>query len=593
MSFTTRLLAAGAAGLAMAGAMVVAPPTASAAPTSAAPGVTVANTVAAARTSAIESRRVDSVATPTLRWYSCYGWGQCATAQVPLDYDQPHGKQVTLGLLRVRARDQKHRIGSLFVNPGGPGGSSVSMALSAPYFLSNALLDRFDIVGMDPRGIGTSDQVTCFGTAGRQTPTMTTLSMGFPWGAAQEKAFIKAAGQEAHACSTTGRELAGAMSTAEVARDMEVMRRAVGDSKLSFLGFSYGTALGQYYANMFPDRFRAIAVDGVIDPQAWVGSARTEGQIQDDRLHSADGAWKALSEILRRCAAAGRTKCAFSQSPMRNFRVVAERLKRKPLTVDGQTVTYAGFIGMVMSALYAPSAGAEVTGLAAEVYQLTTPGYKPTKTKLTQVADHIGRMLKRAQGRAFPYDNGFDAYAAVMCTDGRHPATGASWPKAVARADKRATYFGRVWAWASVQCARDNWTVRDEDAYTGPFTKHTKYPVLVVGSFWDPATNYADAVRASKLLPNSRLLSSNNWGHTAYGTSPCATANTDRYLLYRSLPAAGTTCVGTEQPFRTPLGADKATQQSDTFNLATASAAEIAAHGLPAADAPKVLPPAL
>jgi pimeloyl-ACP methyl ester carboxylesterase len=582
MPLSTRLLAAGAASLALAGAMIIAP-----SPASAAAEVPAASASASARTSAAERRRVDAVATPKLRWYSCYGWGECATAKVPLDYDRPHGKQVSLALLRVRARDQKHRIGSLFVNPGGPGGSGVTMALAAPYFLSNALLDRFDVVGMDPRGVNFSDQVSCFPDAARQSPAMTTLGMGFPWGAGQERAFVKAAGQEARGCSTTGRELAGSMSTAEVARDMDVMRRAVGDSKLTYLGFSYGTALGQYYANMFPDRFRAIAVDGVINPQAWVGTAATAGQIQDDRLRSADGAWKALAELLRRCGAAGKANCAFSESPMRRFRELAERLKRKPLTVGGDTVTYADLIGMVLSALYAPDAGAEVTGLAAELYQLTTPGYTPGKTQLSQAAERIGRLRP---GRAFPYDNSFDAYAAVMCTDGRHPASGASWANAAARADKRATYFGRAWAWASVQCARDNWTVHDEDAYTGPFTKHTRYPVLIVGSFWDPATNYGDAVKSSRLLPNSRLLSSDNWGHTAYGTSACATAYTDRYLLYRSLPAAGTTCVGDQQPFRTPLSA-QTVKSADAFDLGTASVAEIAAHGLPASGAAKVLPP--
>ncbi|GAA2637211.1 alpha/beta fold hydrolase [Paractinoplanes durhamensis] len=584
MSLTTRLLAAGAAGLALAGALI-AP-----APVAAAPA---GSAVTWDRTGAVESRRVDAVPTPTLRWYSCYGWGQCATAKVPLDYDRPGGEQVSLALLRVKARDQKNRIGSLFVNPGGPGASAVQMALAAPYFMSDALLDRFDVVGMDPRGIGFSEQVNCFGDVARQTPVMNRLSIGFPWGTAQEKSYIKAAGRVGRACSTTGRELAGAMSTAEVARDMDVMRRAVGDSKLSYLGFSYGTALGQYYANMFPDRFRAIAVDGVINPQAWVGTAKTAGQVQDDRLHSADGAWKALAEILRRCAKAGKTNCAFSASPMHNFRVVAERLKKKPLVVDGLTVTYASFISMVLGALYEPAAGAEVTGMAAEIYQLTTPGYTPTAAKLTAAGDLIRRMRKQAEGRAFPYDNSFDAYSAVMCTDGRHPAHGTSWPKAAARADKRATYFGRAWAWASVQCAGDHWTVRDEDAYTGPFTKHTKHPVLIVGSFWDPATNYDDAVWSSHLLPNSRLLSSANWGHTAYGTSACATGATDRYLLYRSLPAKGTTCVGAQQPFRTPLdnGDDAKAQSTDAFDLTTATPSEIAAHGLPDADNAKLLPP--
>ena len=589
MPLSTRLLAAGAAALALAGG-TIAPRPAVAAPSFAARVASASPPAAASgaagdRTSSVERRRVDAVATPKLRWYSCYGWGECATAKVPLDYDRPHGKQVSLALLRVKARDQKHRIGSLFVNPGGPGGSSVSMALAAPYFMSDALLDRFDVVGMDPRGIGFSDQVNCFADASRQGPAMAALNIGFPWGGAQERAFVKAAGQEARGCSTTGRELAGAMSTAEVARDMDVMRRAVGDRKLTYLGFSYGTALGQYYANMFPDRFRAIAVDGVINPQAWVGTAATAGQVQDDRLRSADGAWKALAELLRRCGVAGKDKCAFSESPMRRFRELTERLKRSPLTVGGDTITYALFIGMVLSALYQPDAGDQVTALAAELYQMTTPGAAPSRTQLTATGERIGRLR-----RAFPYDNSFDAYAAVMCTDGRHPASGASWANAAARADNRATYFGRAWAWASVQCARDNWTVHDEDAYTGPFAKHTKSPVLIVGSFWDPATNYADAVKSAKLLPNSRLLSSDNWGHTAYGTSACATNLTDRYLLSRVLPAVGTTCVGDQQPFETPLNS-QAVKAADAFDLGTASVTEIAAHGLPASGSPKVLPP--
>src|ERR1700753_485302 len=284
MSLPSRLLAAGVAGLVLAGTFVVPSPATAAGSPTVAGGF--------ARTSSVERRRVDSVPTPELRWYSCYQWAQCATAEVPLDYDRPNGAKVTLALLRVKARDQKHKIGSLFVNPGGPGASGVSLALAAPYFMSDALLDRFDIVGMDPRGIGFSDPVNCFGDPGRQQPVLAELNTGFPYGKKEEKAFLKATAKQGRACSTGGRDLAGSMSTAEVARDLDVMRRAVGDSKLTYLGFSYGTALGQYYANMFPDRFRAVVVDGVIDPKAWVGSTATSGQIQDDRLHSADGAWK-------------------------------------------------------------------------------------------------------------------------------------------------------------------------------------------------------------------------------------------------------------------------------------------------------------
>jgi len=157
------------------------------------------------------------------------------------------------------------------------------------------------------------------------------------------------------------------------------------------------------------------------------------------------------------------------------------------------------------------------------------------------------------RGYDFPYENGFEAGSAVICTDGRHPADAGSWPAATARNDRRAPYFGRAWGWIDSQCAHNTWTVQDEDAYRGPFTKRTAAPVLVVGNFWDPATNYQGAVSSSRLLPNSRLLSSNNWGHTAYGSGVCATTSIDNYLLTGTPPAKGTVCTDSVQPFTVPL----------------------------------------
>ncbi|WP_255292762.1 hypothetical protein [Micromonospora sp. WMMA1996] len=115
------------------------------------------------RTSAAEARRVDRVPTPKLDWYACYDYAECATVRLPLDYDNPKGATTEVALLRVKARDQQHKVGSLFLNPGGPGGSGTSIALAAPYFLGDDLLDRFDIVGVDPRGVEASSNIRCFG----------------------------------------------------------------------------------------------------------------------------------------------------------------------------------------------------------------------------------------------------------------------------------------------------------------------------------------------------------------------------------------------------------------------------------------------
>jgi len=492
----------------------------------------------------------DAVPTPKLGWYKCYQIAECATAQLPLDYSKPKGATTEIAILRIKAKDQSRKIGSLFLNPGGPGGSATQLALFAPEFLSDSLLQRFDIVGVDPRGIGASANVRCFKSVKDQTAVLDLMNVPFPVTKAEEQRYVAGSKQLGKACSTTGRPLSGKMSTAEVARDMDVMRRAVGDRKLSYLGFSYGSALGQYYANMFPDRFRALVVDGVLDPTAWVGNTQ---QILDDRLHSSDGAYRSLIEILKRCDRAGEKFCVFAAGdPVKNFETITRKLRAKPLELpDGQggtvKVTYAVFVNAILGALYGTDAGPTVTQISAEVWAALNEGSTAALTERVRAAQATKR------GYDFPYDNGLEAGSAVICTDGRHPADAGSWPAATARRDQQAPYFGRAWGWIDSQCAHNTWTVRDEDAYVGPFTRRTAAPVLIVGNFWDPATNYQGAVSSSRLLPNSRLLSSNNWGHTAYGSGVCATTAIDNYLLTGTPPAVGTVCTDSVQPFTEPL----------------------------------------
>jgi pimeloyl-ACP methyl ester carboxylesterase len=538
-------------------------PSAAAAPATVAP----AKAAPADHTSAVEAERVDSVPTPKLGWYPCYDYAECATVNLPLDYDQPKGAKVQIAILRVKARDQKHKIGSLFLNPGGPGGPGTLFALAAPGFLSDSVLQRFDIVGFDPRGINFSDNVRCWKNNGEQAKALAPLYIPFPFGAAEEKAYIAGSKAFGKACSTTGRPLSASMSTAEVARDMDVLRRAVGDKKLSYLGFSYGSYLGQVYANLFPDRVRALVIDGVLNPIAWAGTSATASQPQTDRLHSADGSWRALHEILVRCDKAGGVKCVFAPGdPVANLATIAARLKAHPLVISDPdfgdfTLTYAGLVATLLGPLYSPDGYQDVVQLLAQLWILTEPPAASTAARRAAARHTAARLIAKSKAGStrhfdFPYENSFEAFAAVLCTDGRNPAHAEAWPAAVAAADKRAPYFGRLWGWASSPCAESTWTARDEDVYRGPFTHRTSAPVLVVGNYWDPATPYEGAVTASKLLPNSRLLLSDSWGHTAYGTSACVTGSVDSYLLSLALPAKGRVCVGDVQPFQTaPAGA--------------------------------------
>lgn len=534
----------------------------------------------------IEARRVDRVPTPVPTWFDCssvFGPGnECATVDLPLDYDEPTGATTSVAILRHKATDQAHKIGSLFVNPGGPGGSGVEIAAAAAYFVGPEVLASFDVVGFDPRGTNYSDNVRCWKDVGVRSADLAGLSVAFPFTAAEKSAYVQSSKAFGRACSTTGKPLSGSMSTAEVARDMDVLRRAVGDTKLTYLGFSYGTYLGNVYANMFPDRVRAMVIDGVLDPIGWAGTKANESVPQTARIKSGEGAARALNQILARCGTAGPEYCnlAAAGDPAQTYDQIIAALQATPLVITdpdtGQevlTLTYATLISFLLGDMYAPDGASSVDSELSYVLSLLQPSADPgTAAAATQLAARTALVTKvraaqaHAQevatttaekravfGYAFPYDNSPESFQSVLCTDGLNPAKAEKWIGYADTADQSAPGFGPLWTWASAPCASKTWTVRDEDAFTGPFTRSTTNPVLVVGNYWDPATNYDSAVKVASLLPNSRLLSSDSWGHTAFGTSACVTGAMESYVLTLTLPAAGTVCVGDSQPFTTPL----------------------------------------
>jgi len=526
------------------------------------------------RTSPYEAARVDRVPAPDPQWFDCSSAfadrAQCGTVQLPLDYDQPRGATTEVALLKIPATDPAHKIGSLFVNPGGPGGSGVSIAAAASEFLSPAVLERFDVVGVDPRGTNYSSNVQCFRNLGEQANALAAiLDVPFPVTDAETGPYLASSKAFGVACSTTGTPLSGSMSTAEVARDMDVLRRTVGDQQLTYLGFSYGTYLGNVYANLFPDRVRAVVIDGVLDPVAWAGTPATASIPQTERLKSGPGASKALTEILARCAAAGPEFCTLAGlgDPATLYDEIVASLKAQPLVITDETgepvfeLTYAVLTSFLLGDLYAPEGYVYVDSDLSTVYSLLHPvdaDVAGARAGLVAKYRALQAPVARSDafGLGFPYDNSPEAFQSVLCTDGKNPAKAEAWVPAAARSDAAAPGFGPLWTWASAPCARSTWTVRDEDAYWGTYSHRTASPVLVVGNYWDPATNYEGAVAAAGLLPSSRLLSSDSWGHTAYGTSACVTGAVDTYLLTARTPAKGTVCTGDVQPFTEPLGTD-------------------------------------
>lgn len=539
----------------------------------AAPGAAPAAT-AGDVTSPEEAARVDSVAAE-IDWFDCTNVVgprvDCGMVDLPLDYDDPTGPTTSVAVLRQRVVDPSRKVGTLFLNPGGPGGSGVSIASNAADFLPAAVLARFDVVGFDPRGTNFSTNVKCWNNLGEQTnDLLPTFETAFPDTTIEKADFVASAKKFGQKCSTTGQPLSASMSTANVARDMDVLRRTLGDAQLSYLGFSYGTYLGNVYANMFPDRVRAIVIDGVLDPNGWQGSPATADVPQTARIKSGEGAAKAVKETLKRCAAAGKKYCYTARlgKPAQVWKDMTTSLKKKPIDLgDGYRIDYPLVISMFLSEMYSDY-GPDLLDMdiwALRSMQLDPPSKsekafgpaRQLRERLKQFeareAATQARTERLARAFDFPYDSSPEAFQSVLCTDGLNPRFASSWPSAAAAADKKAPGFGPLWTWASAPCASSTWTAVDEDAYRGTFDHVTANPVLVVGNYWDPATNYAGAVAAADLLPNSRLLSSNSWGHTAFLTSSCVDKAITTYLVTTKVPAEGKVCVGRSQPFRYPI----------------------------------------
>ncbi|HEX5739920.1 MAG TPA: alpha/beta hydrolase [Pilimelia sp.] len=487
---------------------------------------------------------VDAVPTPTLTWYPCRHTFECATLRVPVNYAKPAAGTLAVGVVRLRATNPSARIGSLLVNPGGPGGSGIDMVagdpvLGAAFPFSPALRERFDIIGFDPRGTGESTAIHCFGSgteAGEVLAPLTSIPHGDE---ATGKVFTAAKALHA-ACARKAPTLARSIHTAQVARDMELLRRALGDPKLSYYGISYGSVLGQYYANMFPERFRALAVDGVIDARDWYGEGERARQQLMLRMGSADASVGALAGLWAACAAAGPDSCPVAAlgDPARVFDAVVARLRRGPITVDGTAVTFDDYAMAAIFLMYDPVTAGMFAELTAALSAAATPGARPRALPPTPIP----------AGTARAYNNILDFTGGVVCGDVRQHSTLADLPPAAAAADRAYGLVGANFAWRLAICARDAWRTKPVHRYNGPFTRTTAVPLLSVGSTYDPVTHVRNAGTVARQMPGSYHMVVDNWGHGAYPQSACARTAVDAYLIAGTRPA-GSGCTGDRDPF--------------------------------------------
>jgi pimeloyl-ACP methyl ester carboxylesterase len=463
--------------------------------------------------------------------------------EVPLDYDRPRGDRISLALIRRLADDPSARIGSLLVNPGGPGGSGVGFVAGLGDFLfTPEVRASFDLVGFDPRGIAGSTQLQCFETTEDQVAVL--APMAFPVTRAEEERWVAGHRAVSKACEKRGGPIIDHMSTANVARDMDQIRIALGEERLSFVGYSYGSMIGSTYANMFPAKVRAVVIDGVIDPISWTTGRGDQAETVpvDGRLVSEQGAFETLRQFLDLCDAGGPT-CAFSDGdPRKRFDELAAQLLEDPAELpDGAggtfPFTYADLVAITLGAMYSSEVWGDFAAFLADLEAEVDPAGAAAALQ----------RLGRTTGRAEPYWQVYEGFAGVTCSDSDNPDDESAWAKAARRADEKWPYFGRIWNWGSSICA--SWPGVDTDRWTGPWDRRTAAPVLVVGSRYDPATRYQDAVSTAGILGRARLLTVRSWGHTSLFTSTCADDATASYLLTGELPAPGTVCEADVVPF--------------------------------------------
>lgn len=441
---------------------------------------------------------------------------ECAKLPVSRDWTNPSdASTIDIALMRVRHKDQKNRIGSLLVNPGGPGGSGRQLAAAAASMLPKEILTRFDIVGFDPRGVGASAPVRCL--TDKQKDEGDTLDPD-PVDQAAFDANVAYAQLSVDGCMSAQGAALRVFSTEQTARDMDAIRQAVGDEKLSYLGFSYGTLLGAVYAHLFPTRIRAMVLDGAVDPQ--------QGMI-DSTESQAIGFEKAFEQFAKNCGARG-PACKIGPDARATVERVLSKVREQPvLGDDDRPATESVVFNAIVSALYSKEAWPVLEQALSELED-----GKPEK--VFSLADAFAG--RDPDGR---YNNMMDANTVLNCVDSTEESSVEEIKDLRDEWDEEYPLFGSPLAIDLLTCAL--WPAEQHDAYPMGAAAGAP-PIVVVGTTGDPATPYENTERLATILGTGVTLTWEGEGHTAYPTTKCIRNAVDGYLINLIAPADGTRC---------------------------------------------------
>ncbi|QRN80084.1 MAG: alpha/beta fold hydrolase [Nocardiopsis sp. BM-2018] len=466
---------------------------------------------------------------------------ECGTVAVPLDHADPDGSTVELALTRRPAGGSAgERIGSLVLNPGGPGESGVAM-LDHPLF-DEQIQDAFDLVGFDPRGVGESEGIACGDWYAMDEARRAVTDPGDVTDA-DLAALEESARAYADDCAeTVGEDFLATMGTVNVVRDLDLLRGALGDEQLTFVGFSYGTYIGALYAEMFPENTRALVLDGAVETE------RPNVEVAADQADAFQAAWDLF---VAECLSG--PGCPFSGSDAADAEMgeLLDRLDADPPVVRDMPVDGVTLLGMVSLQLYHEDAWAGLTeALAAmaedpaqagpELERLYDDTYGPDEEPAQDGEPApTGPEDSVAPGPEFGGPDTEAALTAVNCADRVDPTDPEVYRDTAQRAAGDSPFFGTGLVWEQLPCA---YWVDTEEAPTG-FSAPDAPPILVIGTVGDPATPYTWAEELSDQLATATLITYEGNGHTAYGYGMrCVDEAVDAYLLEGEVPEAGLSC---------------------------------------------------
>lgn len=456
-----------------------------------------------------------------LRWESCHNGFQCARADAPLDWEDPSRDSIELALIRTVATGD--RLGSLLINPGGPGASGVSfVAESLDFAVSARLQSSYDIVGFDPRGVGESSAVDCYDDPDALTAYLYDVSPHEVGSEAWIDDIEQSAAEFGAACLEHTGELLGYVDTVSAARDLDLLRAILGDSKLNYLGYSYGTLLGATYAELYPQNTGRLVLDGAIDPST------TDFEVTATQ---AQGFESALRAYLADCMTG--TNCPFRgtvDEAMGDIRALLDSLAASPLrSSDGRQLGSGAMFNAIILPLYSVSTWPYLTDLFIEVMQ--------GKSELAfRLADSY---YGRAEDGTFA-DNSTEAFIAINCLDYEATGTRDTLRAEAAKLARLAPVLGPQMSYGGTSC--DDWPF-PPTRQRGPIVAEGSGPIVVVGTTNDPATPYKWAVALVDQLENGFLVTYDGEGHTAYNKSnACVNDAVDGYFIDGIVPKTDPLC---------------------------------------------------